>query len=82
MVTNALLNVVLGLFSAVFSVLPDITINVSSPMYTTFTDIVAGVVYLLPMQTIVSIFSITISILAFKIFISIPKAIWDLIPFA
>lgn len=82
MVTDALLNVVLGLFGIVFSILPDISIDVTSSMYTTFTDIVAGVVYLLPVPTILRIFGLIITILTFKVFISIPKAIWDLIPFA
>ena len=81
MVTNTLLNIVLGLFSMVFSVLPDISFDVSSSMYTTFTDIVAGVLYLLPVDTILTIMGIVLTILVFKVFVAIPKAIWDLIPF-
>lgn len=82
MVVEALMDVVLGVVGLIFSILPEISIDVESSMYTTFTDIVAGVIYLLPVDTILTIMSLVLTILTFKIFISIPKAIWDLIPFA
>lgn len=80
MVTQGLIQIVLKIFGGVFSVLPDISINVQSSAYATFMDMVSGVIYLLPVGTIFTIFSIIMSIWTFKILIAIPKAIWEVLP--
>lgn len=82
MVTDGFIGIVLNLFGSILSVLPEVHINPSSDVYATFMDLVAGIIYLLPMGTIFIIFEIIGTLLVFRILISIPRAIWDLLPFA
>lgn len=82
MIADGFLGIVLSVFRSILGVLPDINLNVDSGLYASFLDMVSGVVYLLPINTIVTIGSIILAILGFRIFIAIPKAIWDLLPFA
>ena len=80
MVTQGLINIILRIFGSIFRVLPDISINVQNDVYVTFMDMVSGVIYLLPIDTIFIIFSIITTIWTFKILIAIPKAIWEVLP--
>ncbi len=82
MIVNGFLNIVLSIFRGIFSMLPDISLNLDSGLYTTFMDMVEGVIYLLPMNTIFQIFGLIGSFLLFRIAVAIPKAIWEILPFA
>lgn len=82
MIVDGFLGIVLSVFRSILDVLPNINLDLDSGMYSSFLDLVSGVVYLLPIDTIVSIGKIVLAILAFRFLISIPKAIWDLLPFA
>lgn len=81
MILEGILNVLFSAADSLFSILPDISWNVDSGVFTAFFDILRMVGYLLPMPTVIAILRIIIVINGFKIGVSIVKTIWDLIPF-
>lgn len=81
MVTFGLITIVLSLAKPILGLLPDIAFSVDSTAYQTFLEIVNGIVYLLPSSTVLEIIGLICAIWIFKIVITIPKVIWDLIPF-
>lgn len=80
MITHGLITIVLSLVKPIMGLLPDIAFSFDSTAYQTFLEIVSGVVYLLPSATVMQIFGLIANIWLFKIIISIPKVIWDLLP--
>ncbi len=81
MILEGILNVLFSAADSLFSILPDVSWDVDSGVFTAFFDILRMVGYLLPMSTVIAILRIVIVINAFKIGVSIVKTVWDLIPF-
>lgn len=81
MILEGILNVLFSAADSLFSILPDVSWNVDSGVFTAFFDILRMVGYLLPMPTVIAILRIVIVINGFKIGVSIVKTVWDLIPF-
>lgn len=82
MISEFILSIIFNLARSLLTLLPSVQINVDSGMYASFLDMVSGVLYFLPLNTISRIINIIFSLMLFRIIISIPKAIWDLLPFA
>ena len=80
MIVDGILSIVFEVVEGVFSVLPNIHLDISSGMYRTFLDIVASVAYLFPLGTLMSIFALVCSFILFKFFITVIRMLWDLLP--
>lgn len=83
MITNAILLVLEGALSVIL--LPFTAINItidfisSIPVFVSFLQIVA---YLIPWSNILPIIILNISIVVFKIAVTLIKTVWAVIPFA
>ena len=80
MISEFLLNIVFNLLEWILSPLPEINISLNFGSASTFFGVVRCVLYMLPLNTINTIVGIIIALGAFRIFISIAKTIWDLLP--
>lgn len=81
MITEALFNIIFGILDFVMGMLPffDFTIDISA--FDTMADIIKTVSYLLPLGTMLTIFTLILAINGFKIVVSILKTIWQITPF-
>ena len=82
MITEFFLNIVFGIVSGFFSLLPDFSWSVESSAfsYMMFIFQVAG--YMFPWGTVVAIVGLIVGLSIFRIVIAFIKSIWDLLPFA
>lgn len=80
MISEFLLNIVFAISTGFFKVAPDISWNVDTGAFTYVRDILSVVGYLLPMNTVRQIVSLIIAITIFRVFVSLGKTIWDLLP--
>lgn len=82
MLFEVLLDLIFSLVYGLFSAMPNIYWTVDEGAMSTFLGFISVVLYFLPVKTFVTLFGIVLSIILFKVFISIIKTIWDLLPFA
>ena len=80
MISEFFLNIIFGLVSGFFSMMPDITWSVDTTAFQYFMDILKFAGYMLPWGTVVSIVSVIFSICVFRIVVAFIKTIWDLLP--
>ena len=80
MITESILDAVFGALSGLLSLLPDISWEVDGSAFDIFLDILEMVCYMLPMDTVGTIFGLIVSITIFRIIISIIKSLWELLP--
>ena len=80
MIVEVLLNAVFGVLTIFLKLLPDISINVDSQLFSAFMDSVSMVLYLLPMGTVMTIYNIIVLIIVFRIVVALIKTVWDLLP--
>lgn len=80
MIIEALIDMLFALLNSFFEQLPDISWEVDNSFLDVFLDVLRMVCYLLPMDTVVSIIGLIVSITIFRIVISLIKTIWELIP--
>ena len=79
MIIEGIFDFIFGLANVLFEFLPDIEIGFGTG-FNTFLSIVSSVAYLLPMNTILIMFGIIISLMIFRIVVSVIKTIWQLLP--
>ena len=80
MILEFLLNIIFQIVTWLLSGLPEITVDFSAVDSSLFMGCVRCVLYMLPLGTINTIIGIIIAVTGFRIFISIVKTIWDLLP--
>lgn len=80
MISEFILNIIFGIVSGMLALLPDISWNVDSSALNTFMDYVRVASYMLPMDTVGTIFGLVCAIISFRIIISLIKTIWELLP--
>ena len=81
MIGEFLLNIVFGIVTGFFSILPEFTMPaLLVDAFDLFGGIIRVACYLLPMDTITVIIGIIIFTTIFRIVISLGKTIWDLLP--
>lgn len=80
MILEGIFSILFGALSCAFAVFPDISVEVSSAVFTVFSQIMGFLAYFVPMPTIAAIFSVILSIQIFKILISFLKTIWQILP--
>ena len=80
MVTQMALDIVFNIASGVFALAPDISWSVDTSAFTYVRDILSVVGYLLPVNTIVAIVMLIISLTMYKVAVATIRLIWDLLP--
>jgi len=80
MISEFILNMVFGVLTVFLELLPDITIDVDTSLFSFFMDFLSMVFYLLPMDTVITIAYIVISLTVFRIVIAFIKTVWDMLP--
>ena len=81
MVSEFLLNIVFQIVEWILTPLPEIAVPTIMARDSTFFGMVRCVLYLLPLDTIGTIVGLLVAIAGFRIFISLVKTLWDLLPF-
>lgn len=85
MITEGLLSLIFPLITAFFDKFPeagslDIDVESITEHFDAFFEILKVPFYVLPMETIITVITITISIFIVRIIISLIKTIWALLP--
>lgn len=80
MISEFFLNIIFGIVSGMFSMLPDITWSVDSSAFEYVLGIFQVVGYLFPWGTVTAIVSLIIALSIFRVVIAIIKSVWDLLP--
>ena len=81
MLSEFFLNIVFGIVSGFFDLMPDITWSVETTAFQYFMDILKFAGYMFPWGTVVAIASIIIGISIFRIVIAAIKSLWGILPF-
>lgn len=80
MIMDHVLEMINKIFLSFFQGWEDIDLLISSSVYETLSDIFAFLFYILPMDGIVTIVGLFISIMGLRILISLIKTLWQLLP--
>lgn len=82
MISEFFLNIVFGLVSGFFNLMPDITWSVETTAFQYFLDILRFAGYMFPWGTVTAICSIIFSISIFRVVVAAIKSLWGILPFA
>lgn len=82
MIFDGLYGIIFAVLEWILPLLPDVTWSVDSSALSYFFGIVETVFYLLPMYTVARIVTIIISLMSFRIFVSLIRTVWDILPIA
>lgn len=81
MIIENILNAIFIPLNGLLALLPNISWNVDSSVFTKFFEVLRMACYFLPMGTVVGVFTLIIAIQGFRIVVSVIKTIWQLLPF-
>ena len=81
MISEFFLNIVFGLASGFFQLMPDISWNVETTAFQYFMDILKFAGYMFPWGTVTAICGIIFSICIFRIVVAFIKTLWNILPF-
>ena len=82
MISEFLLNIVFGIVTRFFGLMPDVVWSVDTTAFGYFGDILRVCGYMLPMGTVGAVVSLIFGLTVFQIVIAFIKTVWDLLPFA
>ena len=81
MVSEFILDIVFNIVEWILSPMPEVSLSVDwTSGSSNFLSIVRCVLYMLPVGTITTIIGIIVAISLFRIFISLIKTIWEILP--
>lgn len=80
MITDAVINIIYDIFMFLLGGYQPLAFNMDTTVFRTFSDFLAFIFYILPVQGLLPIVTIFVSIMMFRIVISVIKTIWDLLP--
>ncbi len=80
MIMVALIGLVYNIFMFLFGGFEPLSFNVDSSVYEYIHDFVAFIFYVLPVSGLKPMYSIIVSIIGFRIIVSLVKTIWQLLP--
>ena len=80
MIVESLFNVFFGFLTSLFDFLPSIEWTVNASFFTAFLDIIKVAGYILPMETVTTIFFLSLTLATFRLVIALIRAIWGLLP--
>ena len=81
MITELLIDILFGVTSGLFSILPDVSWDVNTSAFEYLRSAIEMICYLLPLGTIKAIIAAIISIAIFRAFVALFWVIRDLLPF-
>ena len=81
MVVDYLLYLIYKAFKFVVGNHEPLRFNIDSSVYEVIHDFIAFIFFILPIDGLKVIFSIILMIIGFRIFVSLVKTLWDLLPF-
>ena len=80
MLVEGILNILFKFLEWIFALLPDWSWNVEASFFSSALDFIRLAGYLLPMDTIITIFVITNVLIAWQIVVAILRTVWDVLP--
>ena len=80
MITDAIISLIYNIFMFFLGGYEPLTFNFNTTIFRTVSNFIAFVFYILPIEGLLPIVTIVISVKIFKIVISVIKTIWDLLP--
>lgn len=80
MITDFIFGVVYNLFMFLVDGKEPLRFNVDSSVYEFVKDFIAFIFYILPIQGLKPIITIIVSIIVFRVTVSVIKTIWNLLP--
>lgn len=81
MITDKILDLVFGFVNNILDALPIMDISADLSVLNAFLDIVGAALYFFPWQKVVPILGIIMMLQAWRILVSVIKAVWQLLPF-
>lgn len=81
MISEFFLNIVFGIVSGFFALLPDFTWSVEISTFGYILSILQVAGYVFPWATVVAIAGLIVGLSIFRVVIAFIKSIWDLLPF-
>lgn len=80
MLTDAIISMFYNIFMSFLGTNEPIEFNIDTTVFKTISDFLTFIFYILPIDGLLSIVSIFIGLMIFRIIISVVKTIWDLLP--
>ena len=82
MISEFFLDIVFGIVTGFFNLMPDITWSVETTSFHYFMDILRFAGYMFPWGTVTAICSIIVAISIFRVAVAFIRTMWSLLPFA
>lgn len=80
MITDIIINLIYDIFMFFLGGFEPLTFNIDTTVFRTFSDFLAFIFYILPIDGLLPIVTIFTGLMLFRIIISVIKTIWDLLP--
>ena len=80
MITTAVLEIIWAIIEGPLNSVPDIKINYEDLSNSTVYQYIQSALYLLPMDTVTTIFTITAALWVLRVFIAFFRALWAALP--
>ena len=81
MIISGIIYVLFSIVRGLLTLVPDYSWNADSVTLTNFYEAIRLVFYFFPVEVVISIVTIIVAVNTVRIFISLIKTIWQLIPF-
>lgn len=80
MIADGMYGIIFTLLDKILALLPDVSWSVDSGAMSYFISMLQVVFYLLPMDTVVQIVGIVITITVFRILVALVRTVWAVLP--
>lgn len=80
MITNAVLELIWAIIEGPLNSVPDLSINYDGLANSTVYQYLQAALYMLPMDTVTTIFAITAALWALRVFIAFFRSLWAALP--
>lgn len=80
MIGDLIIGIIYNAFMFVLGGFEPLHFNMDTTVFQTFSDFFAFIFYIMPFKSLFPIVVITVSLMTFRITVSVIKTIWDLLP--
>lgn len=80
MIVDVIIGLIYNVFMYLFGAYKPLRFNISTNVYEFIHDFVAFIFFILPINGLSVIFGLIVSVILFRIVISVIKTVWDLLP--
>lgn len=80
MITDIFVTLIYDLFMFFLGGYEPLHFNIDTTVFRTFTDFLAFIFYILPINGLLPIVTIVVGITMFRVIVSLIKTVWDLLP--